>query len=127
VPLLDSRCRLLDEGRSMKLRVLVVDDDDNSRMVIGRLLSSKGHTVDECASAASALEHLSAVHYDVLVTDLVMPVMNGVELTRAARELQPGMRCVITSGYRRTEGLPEEVAWLRKPIDIEQLVTLVVG
>jgi two-component system, cell cycle response regulator CpdR len=111
----------------MKLRVLIVDDDDNTRMVIGRLLSRKGHTVDDCASAASALEHMRAAHYDVLETDLVMPVMNGVELTKAARELQPGVRCVITSGYRRTEGVPEEVAWLRKPIDIEQLATLVVG
>ena len=106
----------------MSARILVVDDDETSRRALTRLLASEGHVAHACASAAEALAQLPGAHYTVLLTDLVMPEMNGLDLVRAARAIQPELRCLIMSGHARAEGAPSDVEWVTKPIDIDELL-----
>jgi len=110
----------------MTLRILVVDDDDTTLKVVSRFLAHEGHLVQASSDAAAALELLRAEPFDVLLTDLVMPVMSGLELAVAARQLRPELRVVVMSGQTRTADAAEHIVWLDKPIDIEQLLALMV-
>jgi len=106
----------------MSARILVVDDDETSRRALTRLLGSEGHVAHACESAAEALVALREGQYAVLLTDLVMPDMNGLELVRAARAIHPALRCMIMSGHAPVEGAESEVEWVEKPIDLDRLL-----
>jgi CheY-like chemotaxis protein len=106
----------------MSSRILVVDDDDCTRDVLARLLVAEGHTADTCETGREALERLGAAPYDVLLTDLVMDGMSGLELTSSARALYPDLRCVVMSGHPRAPEASDAVGWVTKPIDIDVLL-----
>ena len=86
--------------------VLVVEDADAVRVLTGRILYAAGYQVVSVESGAVALERLDAA--DVLVTDVVMPGMSGVELAVTARERRPGparrLRLAATRATRRSPG-----------------------
>jgi DNA-binding response OmpR family regulator len=67
----------------MAKRILLVDDDDELREGIVAILHSAGHEVDEAADGTRALEALGANRYDLLITDVIMPDRDGLELIRA--------------------------------------------
>ena len=75
----------------------MVEDADAVRVLTGRMLYAAGYQVVSVESGATALERLDGA--DVLVTDVVMPGMSGVELAVAARERRPGLPVVFVSGY----------------------------
>jgi DNA-binding NtrC family response regulator len=106
----------------VSLRILIVDDDASSRKVLQRLLTREGHAAEECESAAHGLERLRSAEWDVLITDLVMPEMGGLELIGVARVHRPALRCFIMSGHLRVEGLPDDVVWIQKPLDVDWLL-----
>src|SRR5262245_11582733 len=69
-----------------KVRVLVVDDEAGARAALKSLLETQGYAVDQAADGAAALERLVELPPDVIVTDLDMPVMSGMQLLVALRE-----------------------------------------
>lgn len=107
----------------MGTRILLVEDDANTRRAMHTLLQFEGHTVDACENGKQALDRLNLHAYDSMVTDMVMPELDGLALVRAARILQPGLDCYIVSGTPRpTQGDPDVRAWLSKPVDIDALL-----
>lgn len=107
----------------MSSRILLVDDDANTREVLAMLLSAQGHDVASCEGPTEALAELRAQPFNLLLTDYVMPVMNGLELTRAARALQPTIRCFVITGKLRPATLDlGRVTWFDKPLDFDALV-----
>jgi hypothetical protein len=105
------------------VRVLIVDDDALTRRVLVKVLRAEGCDATGTGSGAEALEHLRAGPHDVLITDLVMPGMSGLELISAARTLPYPLRIIIISGAQRSEqALPEDVIWLAKPLDADLLI-----
>lgn len=68
------------------LRVLIVDDHPSSRLLLKRQLATSGIVADEAENGEEALRHLQQQHYDLLITDLNMPAMDGIELTRQVRK-----------------------------------------
>ena len=107
----------------MGLRILFVDDDRGTRSALTELLTEEGHFVDACKDGAQALVLLRAASYDVLLTDFIMPGMNGLELVNAAKALREPLRCIVMTGQKRVLGAPPHLTWLEKPIDFEQLLT----
>jgi two-component system cell cycle sensor histidine kinase/response regulator CckA len=107
--------------------VLVVEDADAVRVLTGRLLYAAGYQVVSVESGAVALERLDAA--DVLVTDVVMPGMSGVELAVAARERRPGLPVVFVSGYTGDTTIAGSddpaTAFLAKPFDGDDLLRAV--
>ena len=91
------------------LRILLVDDDEVTGRILGRLLQSEGHVVDVRASGNQALARLSESSYDLLATDLVMQEMNGLRLIALARARCPALRCLVMSGHARTPECPSDV------------------
>jgi two-component system sensor histidine kinase EvgS len=67
------------------LRVLIADDHPSSRLLLKRQLANLGIAADEAGNGEEALRYLQQDHYDLVITDLNMPVMDGITLTRQVR------------------------------------------
>jgi two-component system chemotaxis response regulator CheY len=80
------------------LRVLLIDDDAGLRSSLARLLRGAGYEVETQANGPSGLAALKAGDYDVVITDVFMPDVDGVEITRAVRRLNPDCRVIGISG-----------------------------
>jgi signal transduction histidine kinase len=112
--------------------VVFVDDDVHVRAVAARALRSRGYQVIEAGDGAEALALLRSAtdRIDLLVTDVVMPGLNGRELGAAALAARPSLRVLYTSGYTLDElartGLDRAaVAFLEKPYDVRRLASRV--
>ena len=110
-------------------RVLVVEDDPSVRAFTAEALRSAGFHVESCPDGASAIEHVAGClePIDLLITDVVMPRMNGPQLIRAIAERQPAMRVLFVSGYAREaigelEALKPGTGFLPKPFTGDALV-----
>ena len=89
---------LQTEFNTLKTHVLVVDDFDSVRNFVVCLLSGQGYEATGAADAVEALKILSTRHFDLLVTDIRMPGMNGFALARASKELSPETHVVLMTG-----------------------------
>jgi CheY-like chemotaxis protein len=78
--------------------ILVIDDDPVLRRVITLALEGAGHSVLRCENGRKAIEYLTHEQADLLITDIIMPEMDGVETVRAARRLQPLLPILAISG-----------------------------
>ncbi|MCE9578910.1 MAG: response regulator [Deltaproteobacteria bacterium] len=112
--------------------VLLVEDEDQLRVLTRSLLRRAGYTVLDARDGAEALQacarHASKI--DLLLTDVVMPMMCGRELAERARLVRPDMKALFMSGYTDEViglhgGLESQVAFLEKPINANQLLTKV--
>ena len=84
---------------SVNAQVLIVDDDYATREALGALLEQMGHTPLTADSAADALRILeSTAALDVVVTDVVMPRMNGIEFAGRVRSIRPSLPVVLVTG-----------------------------
>jgi len=116
------RDRLLDAVDTSRGsgRILLVDDDLHLRTAVTRTLKSRGYEVLEAVDGRDALRVLRRENVDLLITDVVMPEMNGRELVEAAAREYPHIRVLYTSGYTDDEvvrrGIRQaEVEFLEKP------------
>jgi CheY-like chemotaxis protein len=108
---------------------LLVDDDVRIRQLFDDCLTQLGHEVHAVESGAKALALLESEHYDVLLTDLVMPGMSGLEIATMARARRPAMPIVVAtgsaSGQDRQRMRDHGVALLCKPVDLRKLAETV--
>jgi CheY-like chemotaxis protein len=103
--------------------VLVVDDESAVRSLVCSILEHAGHEVVEASNAAGALEVLRARSPEVMLTDIVMPGMNGLELAAHAHQVRPSMPVIFMSGFasQYADELTGSVC-LRKPFTASQLL-----
>jgi CheY-like chemotaxis protein len=95
---------------------LLVDDEELVRMSTADMLIDLGFEVIEAGTGEDALRLINSnVSPDLLVTDHLMPGMNGVELARAVRTVKPDLPVLLVSGYAEVEGIAPELARLTKP------------
>ena len=78
--------------------ILVIDDDPVLRRVITLALEAVGHSVLRCENGKKAVDFLTHERADLLITDILMPEMDGVETVRAARQLHPNLPILAMSG-----------------------------
>ena len=81
------------------MKILIADDDRNLRKVLINELSSEGFTVDEADSGIRAKDLLQKEEYDVLLLDLNMPGMSGMDLLRYAKDSEISAEVVIFTGH----------------------------
>jgi len=80
-------------------RVLIADDEASIRAFVSRALESAGHEVGVAANGGAALEALGAAPYDLLLSDIAMPELDGVTLALMAAKAYPRLRIVLMTGY----------------------------
>lgn len=116
----------LDSGWRGKL-ALVAEDNDDVRQVMRQQLVELGFSVVEAASGDEAAELIEQIDgLSLLVSDIVMPGLSGIELARRARRLRPALRVVLVSGFSVDSGEPPpDAVILRKPWDKRDLVAAI--
>ena len=98
--------------------ILIVDDDDDVRLVATAMVEDLGYQVVAASSGAQALDLLSGQQFALMITDIVMPAMSGVELARVVRRVAPGMPIIFASGFADVETFGKELEkenLLKKP------------
>ena len=111
-------------------RVLVVDDNRDVRRVVSLLLTSAGYTVSEASDGVEAVAKLKRRRYDVILTDVRMPQMDGRELLKICRDLYPLTPVIVLSSDFRSpadDNAPVSAedgafACLSKPVDARLLL-----
>ena len=112
------------------LRVLLVEDDEDNRELMAEVLAASGYEVLPAASGQDGLRMLAEHSIDVLVTDVGMPGMGGLEVARAAKAIAPTVPVVIVTGWAERENITsargrEVDAVLIKPVDPDTLTAAV--
>ncbi len=109
-------------------RILLAEDDHSLRRFLVGALERAGYAVIAFANGAEAYERLKEEPFTLLLTDIVMPEMDGIELARRASQLDPDIKIMFITGFAavtlNTEGTRERAATvLSKPFHLRQLVT----
>ena len=112
----------------MSHRILIVDDEANHRRSLSISLRMEGYEVVEAADGEHALVMLAEQSVDVVICDLMMPRVDGLELARRLRFAYPFTRVILMSAYHLTRAQLEraqvgEIGFLPKPYEFEQLQT----
>jgi CheY-like chemotaxis protein len=117
-------------GASQHLRVLVVDDEPTLREVIAAYLEDSGYVVDQAENGVQALDRMRTARPDVMVLDLVLPIMDAHELVGVMRR-EPGFAAVPVILLSAAADLPKATealqprASLAKPVDLDVLLAVV--
>jgi DNA-binding NtrC family response regulator len=109
------------------LRILVVEDDPDVRAAVTDALRSAGHEVADVADGQQAIEHVSATSYDVVVTDVRLPRVDGLTLFRRTRETSPRTAVVLMTSFGNATDAVAAMKqgahdYLTKPFDVDELV-----
>jgi EAL domain-containing protein (putative c-di-GMP-specific phosphodiesterase class I) len=119
------------DATSVPIRVLLVDDDEGVLRVHSRLLARKGASVQTAGSGKQAMEHLKTGSFDVIVSDITMPEMSGIEFLKAVRAQDLDVPVILITGAPAVESAIRALEYgafryLSKPIDERELWELVV-
>lgn len=115
---------------SEKTHVLVVDDDTNFCSTTGKILAKKGYRVTCAENGFRAIEAVKSEDIEVVLMDVKMPAMNGVEAYKKIKAIKPGIKVILMTAFSIDalikDALKEGVyAVVRKPFDIEAIVNMI--
>jgi two-component system cell cycle response regulator CpdR len=108
-------------------RILLAEDDESMRGFLVRALKKAGYEVLDFANGEEAFERLKAEPFTLLLTDIVMPKMDGIELARRASELDPDLKIMFITGFsavllNNDLAAPKDAHVLSKPFHLRDLV-----
>jgi len=108
-------------------RILLAEDDDSMRGFLERALKKAGYDVSSFANGVEAYERLQEEPFSLLLTDIVMPHMDGIELARRASELDPDLKIMFITGFaavtlNNAPDALEDARVLSKPFHLKDLV-----
>ncbi len=114
------------------MHILIVDDDETLRTELGSLLRDSGYVVSLASDGSEALERLTLGGVDVVLLDLVMPGMTGLEVLRAAHAAHPTITFIVVTGHGNVEVVVEAMKagaadFVVKPFEFEALELLLKG
>jgi two-component system response regulator HydG len=113
-------------------RIVVADDDPDTLEGLRSLLELWGYEVETATDGQAALDQVARLHPSVVITDVVMPRMNGLELLEVIRRELPVVRVIVMTGHsqreaRRQASAQGAFAFLPKPVDTTRLRSVLVG
>lgn len=111
-------------------KILVVDDDPIARDVVFSILSKEGYSVTSAKDGFEAIDFLRKEKYDLLITDLVMPGIDGIELIKSALKINSNMATVIITAFGTLDSALKAIDlgaydYITKPFKIEEVLFLV--
>jgi DNA-binding response OmpR family regulator len=110
--------------------ILIVDDEKNIRLTLSQALETLGAEIDTAANGEEALAKLRGREFGLILLDIRMPRMDGMEVLRRVREIRPDIRIIMITAYGTIESAVEAlklgaVDFLQKPFDPEEIRELV--
>ena len=114
----------------MPEKILIVDDEKQFRESTKRLLLRKGYHAEAAGSGTEALEKIGKESFDLMLVDIRMPEMNGLEMLQRAKKMAPEIMALIITGYG-TDKLEKEAmqsgvdGFVNKPITIDKLTKII--
>ncbi|HWJ73503.1 response regulator [Mesorhizobium sp. BR1-1-16] len=109
-------------------RILLAEDDNDMRRFLAKALQNAGYDVVSFDNGRSAYERIREEPFTLLLTDIVMPEMDGIELARRATELDPDLKVMFITGFAAValnpdSNAPRDAKVLSKPFHLRELVT----
>lgn len=109
------------------IRILLAEDDEAMRSYLARALGRSGYDVTSAATGAEALDMLDSGTFDLLLTDIVMPETDGIQLAQRAQTLDPAPKVMFITGFaavalQANDAVPE-ARLLSKPFHLKDLVS----
>jgi two-component system cell cycle response regulator CpdR len=117
----------VNPSRLIVPRILLAEDDESMRGFLVRALEKAGYDVIAYANGEEAFERLKTDPFTLLLTDIVMPKMDGIELARRASELDPELKIMFITGFAAVvlnsdNAAPKDARVLSKPFHLKDLV-----
>jgi len=108
------------------VRILLAEDDESMRVYLARALERSGYEVVAVGTGREAVPHIESHRFDLLLTDIVMPEMDGIELAQHAASVAPDMRIMFITGFaavtlKAGKAVPQAKV-LSKPFHLRDLV-----
>ncbi len=117
-------------AQRMKLRILVIDDDEDICLYLREFLSREGYRVTTVTKAREALPEIKDGRHQIVLLDVRMPEINGIELLRQLRAIDSDVCVIVMTAYPSVESAVDTMKadafdYLRKPFDLEQLRSVI--
>jgi two-component system, NtrC family, response regulator PilR len=111
-------------------KILMVDDEDSIREFFDIMLTKEGYSVTCVSSGAEALKKMEETIYDVMITDISMPQMTGLELLHKAKEITPETNVIMITAYASTESAVEAMKngaydYILKPFKLDEIKLII--
>jgi DNA-binding NtrC family response regulator len=110
------------------MKVLLVDDESKFAVMLSKRLNLRGIDTDYVHTGKDALEMVGQNRYDVVILDVKMPGISGIELQRRLMDMDPALKTILLTGHGSHDdfkaGSAEAVCYLSKPLKIEKLLQI---
>jgi len=119
------------ENANQQFSILIVDDDEGMCESLQDIFTDKGFNVATARDGQSGIDAMRKGNYDMILIDIMMPGMNGVETLRQIKSINPNVSTVIMTGNSRVEEFVSESLWagvdgvLYKPFDVDSVIELI--
>lgn len=128
----DKLFNIIDEATDDGGLILVADDDPNLCWNMADVLVKKGYRVDVAKNGSEAIRKTKEKDFDLVLLDMKMPAMNGLEVYLEVRDIRPEVVVIVITGFaHEVKGLAEQTVeqnayvWLEKPLDLDYLMELI--
>ena len=115
-----------DQTNKKIQRILLAEDDESMRLFLEKALKKAGYEVISFSTGLEAFERIKEEPFTLLLTDIVMPEMDGIELARKAAEVDPDLKIMFITGFAavalNAENSTPEAKVLSKPFHLRDLV-----
>lgn len=111
-------------------KILIVDDEESVRTILKQMLEQGGFSADAASDGKEALDKLGSSSFDMLISDINMPVMDGVELLKRSKELFPNMPVIFITAFGKDKIILEAMKtglsdYIEKPFRIDGVIKTV--
>jgi DNA-binding NtrC family response regulator len=111
-------------------RILVVDDEENARIALSKILSREGYDVASAGNGFEALNYLRERDVELIITDINMPEMNGMVFLRELNKAHPASNVIMITAYGEVESYIEAMnlgafEYINKPVKIDELKRII--
>jgi two-component system response regulator (stage 0 sporulation protein F) len=113
-------------GKQSPKRILIVDDEENARIGLSRLLANEGFMVDSVCNGFEALSYLRQQEVDLIISDINMPEMNGISFLKELNRSFPKSNVIMITAYGGVESYIEAMnlgafEYVNKPVKLDEL------
>lgn len=111
-------------------RILVVDDEESARLALSRILTREGFEVASAGNGIEALDFLRANKVEIIITDINMPEMGGLDFLRELNRSYPGTNVIMITAYGEVESYIEAMnlgafEYINKPFKVDELKKII--